>query len=123
MREKESGRGVARPRFTRRGDDDLQAAAYEEGGGEGAGSKAAPQAVHARAAMSDPRVRVALIGAGIFARETYIPNLLAHKDRVKLVAVLSRSKEPIDEALALLEDEGAGVQKFFGSDGEESFFA
>jgi predicted dehydrogenase len=73
--------------------------------------------------MSDPRVRVALIGAGIFARETYIPNLLAHKDRVKLVAVLSRSKEPIDEALALLEDEGAGVQKFFGSDGEESFFA
>jgi predicted dehydrogenase len=72
--------------------------------------------------MNDALVRLALIGAGIFARETYIPNLLAHKDRVKLTAVLSRSQSPIDEALALLEDGGNGVHKFFGCDGEENFF-
>jgi predicted dehydrogenase len=68
-------------------------------------------------------IRVALIGAGIFARETHIPNVLAHKDRVTLTAILSRSPEPIDEALALLEDGGAGVHKFYGNDGEDNFFA
>ena len=73
--------------------------------------------------MSGSLVRVAIIGAGIFARETHIPNVLANKHRVKLTAILSRSQEPIDEALALLGDEGHGVQKFFGSDGEDNFFA
>ena len=46
-------------------------------------------------------VRVALIGAGIFARETYLPNLEANKGRVKLTAILSRSA---DATLALLKD-------------------
>ena len=73
--------------------------------------------------MSCFQIRVALIGAGIFARETHIPNVLAHKNRVKLTGILSRSPEPIDEALALLGDNGAGVQKFYGSDGEDNFFA
>lgn len=67
--------------------------------------------------------RVALIGAGIFARETYIPNVQAHESRVKLTAILSRSPEPIEEALSLLKDGGSGVLKFFGSDGEDNFFA
>jgi predicted dehydrogenase len=68
-------------------------------------------------------VRLALIGAGIFARETHIPNVLAHPDRAQLVAILSRSQEPIDQALALLKDGGAGVQTFFGDNGEDNFFA
>ena len=73
--------------------------------------------------MTSSVVRVALIGAGIFARETYIPNLSAHGGRVQLVAILSRRLEPIDEAVALLKDGGAAVQKFYGDDGEEKFFA
>ena len=67
--------------------------------------------------------RVALIGAGIFVQETHIPNVLAHESRVKLTAILSRSQQRIDEALALLKDGGSGVRKFFGSDGEDNFFA
>lgn len=71
-------------------------------------------------------IRIALIGAGIFARDTYIPNLEANGSRSKLTAILSRSAEPIDEALSLLNggngDDGT-VKKYVGEEGESAFFA
>jgi predicted dehydrogenase len=69
-------------------------------------------------------IRVAVIGAGIFTRMTYIPNLLENSDRVKLTAILSRTLPPIEETLAMLDKEVADhVVKFVGSAGEEAFFA
>jgi predicted dehydrogenase len=65
---------------------------------------------------------VALIGAGIFMKETYVPNILSCEGAVRVTAILSRSEESIDEVLALLEESGSSAQKFFGSDGEDRFF-
>jgi predicted dehydrogenase len=68
-------------------------------------------------------IRVGLLGAGIFARETYIPNIEANSTRVKLTAILASSQQSVDDTLLLLKDAGSDVNKFFGSDGEENFFA
>lgn len=75
--------------------------------------------------MSEPPcvIRVALIGAGIFARQTYVPNLIMNQGRVALTAVLSRSEGPIQETLEMLGDAANRAEKFFGTDGEERFFA
>jgi predicted dehydrogenase len=75
--------------------------------------------------MSKP-VRVGLIGAGIFARDTYIPNLDANSGRARLTAILSRTPEPIEETLALLnggKGDGGTVKRYIGAEGEERFFA
>jgi predicted dehydrogenase len=69
------------------------------------------------------RVRVGLIGAGIFSRETYIPNLLANTNRVCLTAILAKTQSSIDQTLALMGPMGVDVKTFFGSDGEIDFFA
>ena len=66
-------------------------------------------------------IRVAVIGAGIFVRETYIPNLLANSTRVKLTAILSKTSASIEECLLLIKD-GGDVTRFIGSAGEEEFF-
>lgn len=64
--------------------------------------------------------RIAIIGAGIFVRETYIPNLLANTgNNVKFTAILSRSKPSVDESLALLNNENDEIKTFIGSEGEE----
>jgi predicted dehydrogenase len=73
--------------------------------------------------MDSAIVRVAVIGSGIFVRETYIPNILANSTRSKLTAILSRSVESVEEAVALLNEQGKDVLKFSGADGEEMFFA
>lgn len=67
-------------------------------------------------------IKLGIIGAGIFAKETYIPNIIANSDRVKLTAILSRSLQSIEDTLQLLET-GSEVKKFFGMDGEDNFFA
>lgn len=75
-------------------------------------------------------LRVGLIGSGIFARETYIPNILANADKVALTAVLSRTAESIEQLLQLItpscsrsnDNLSSSVQKFIGSTGEEAFF-
>ena len=68
---------------------------------------------------------MALIGAGIFARETYVPNIDAQGGaRIQLTAILSRSAGPIEETLsALKHSSGDQVLRFIGSEGEEHFFA
>lgn len=68
-------------------------------------------------------IRVAIIGSGIFMRETYIPNIDANKSRVKLTAVLSRNVESIDDALRQSSDHGENVLRFFGDSGEDMFFS
>lgn len=72
--------------------------------------------------MSNSEIRVAMIGVGIFVKDTYIPNLEANRHRVKLTAILSRRSQSIDEALQLLSDAGEGVHRFVGPEGEEEFF-
>jgi predicted dehydrogenase len=68
-------------------------------------------------------MRIAIIGAGIFVKDVYIPNINAHPDRVLLTAILSRSMESITDALLLTKDGGANVLKFAGDEGEHQFFA
>ena len=91
-------------------------------------------------------IRVALIGAGIFARETYIANIQSNGSRVRLTAILSRSPESIEDALKPLlqqnnnnNNDGSGcgsssssssssssyleVARFSGPDGEDRFFS
>lgn len=68
-------------------------------------------------------IRLGLLGAGIFARETYIPNIEANRDRVKLTAILAKSEQSIEDTLRLLKYEGNDdVTRFFGSEGENDFF-
>lgn len=74
-------------------------------------------------------MRIAIIGAGIFVRETYIPNIIANAEQVQLTAVLSRSADPIDEVISLyLAGESTTnnvikIHKFVGSEGEDVFFS
>jgi predicted dehydrogenase len=95
-----------------------------------------------------PPIRVAIIGSGIFVRDTYIPNILAHHQRIKLTAILSRTMESIESTLQLLSsnkhkdnnninnnhNNGSNnndnvyqnldndIIKYAGSNGEETFF-
>jgi predicted dehydrogenase len=73
-------------------------------------------------AMSNYVIRISIIGAGIFVKDTYIPNIEANRHRIKLTAILSRSAQSIDEVSQLLSDGGEGVQRFVGPEGEEEFF-
>lgn len=67
--------------------------------------------------------RIAIIGAGIFVRDTYIPNINNNKNDVILTAILSRSIESIDETLKLLDNKDNAISKFVGEQGEIDFFA
>ena len=95
-----------------------------------------------------PPIRVAIIGSGIFVRDTYIPNILAHHPRIKLTAILSRTMESIESTLQLLssnkykdnninnsnnintsnnndnfyENFDNDIIKYAGNNGEENFF-
>ena len=72
-------------------------------------------------------MRIAIIGAGIFVRETYVPNFIANAGRVQLTAVLSRSAGPIDEIISLYLDGTSNseikIHKFVGAGGESAFFS
>jgi len=70
-------------------------------------------------------LRVAIIGSGIFMRETYLPNIQVNASRVQLTAVLSRTAESIAEALAAWpqEPQSPAVRRYVGPEGEEAFFA
>ena len=37
-------------------------------------------------------IRLAIIGAGIFARDAHVPSLLRHPDRFEIVAIYSRTE-------------------------------
>lgn len=80
-------------------------------------------------------IRVAIIGSGIFVRDTYIPNIMAYHPRVKLTAILSRTMESIESTLQLLsinkykdnninnnDNNDNDIIKYAGSNGEEDFF-
>lgn len=54
----------------------------------------------------DNPIRLALVGAGIYARNAHLPALLALHDRIEIVAVYSRTH---DAAAALAQQCGAGV--------------
>jgi len=92
-----------------------------------------------------PPIRVAIIGSGIFVRDTYIPNLIANHSRIRLTAILSRTMESIQQTLLLLltnneqkdsnviedsnhnnaylyDNNGDDIMKYAGSEGEECFF-
>eukprot|EP01033_Poteriospumella_lacustris_P008912 gene8912-6398_t len=68
-------------------------------------------------------IRVGVIGAGIFVKETYLPLVAAHRDKVTLTAILSRSAGPIESCLEVLSEGSADVRRFVGAEGEEAFFA
>jgi predicted dehydrogenase len=42
--------------------------------------------------MSEPILRLALVGAGVFARDAHVPSLLRHPDRFRIAAVYSRTQ-------------------------------
>jgi len=73
--------------------------------------------------MNQGLIRVAIIGSGIFVRETYIPNIIANPGRVKLTAILSRSAESVAGATSLLAGQENEVLEFSGTEGEDLFFA
>ncbi len=50
------------------------------------------------------RVRLALIGAGTFARKAHVPALVALSDRFQVVAVCSRTRSSAEELAALLPE-------------------
>lgn len=64
-----------------------------------------------------------MIGAGIFAKETYFPHFNGNSSKVKLTAILSRTPESIESALQLLREGIDDVARFVGSVGEEDFFS
>jgi predicted dehydrogenase len=66
--------------------------------------------------------RIALIGSGIFAKETYIKHISEYSDKVTLTAILSRSEASIEDALTILGDKGKFVTRFFGTTAENDFF-
>ena len=43
-------------------------------------------------ATTPPPIRLALVGAGVFARDAHLPSLLRHPDRFEIVAIYSRSR-------------------------------
>lgn len=70
--------------------------------------------------------RIALLGAGIFAKETYVPLIEANKDRgVRLTACLSRSAGSVEDTISLVasEEERLAILRYSGTEGEEKFFA
>jgi predicted dehydrogenase len=69
------------------------------------------------------KIRIAVIGAGIFVQDTYIPNINSFSGRVQLTAILSRSIESVEAALRLLSSGTDAVLKFTGASGEAEFFA
>ena len=50
-------------------------------------------------AATEPPIRLALIGAGIFARDAHVPSLISHPDRFEIAAIYSRTRASA-EALA-----------------------
>lgn len=48
------------------------------------------------------RIRIALAGAGIFARDAHVPALLALQDRFEIVAIYSRTRENAESLAAAL---------------------
>ena len=44
-------------------------------------------------AATEQPIRLALIGAGVFARDAHLPSLLRHPDRFQIVAIYSRTKD------------------------------
>lgn len=68
-------------------------------------------------------IRVGIIGAGIFVKETYIPLLAANRDKVTLTAILSRSAGPMESCLETLQEGKEAVHRFVEAEGEEAFFA
>jgi predicted dehydrogenase len=67
--------------------------------------------------------RIGIIGAGIFVKDTYIPYFNKYDEHIRLTAILSRSVESINVTLGLLTDQGKGVERYVGPDGEEAFFS
>ncbi|NJN84601.1 MAG: Gfo/Idh/MocA family oxidoreductase [Caldilineaceae bacterium] len=59
--------------------------------------------------FSGPPVRLALVGAGIFARDAHVPSLLRLPDRFRIVAVYSRTHQ----AAAALAEEVPGTVAVF----------
>ena len=51
---------------------------------------------------SSSPLRLALIGAGTFARDAHLPSLLRHPDRFKIVAVYSRTQATAEALTAIL---------------------
>jgi predicted dehydrogenase len=68
-------------------------------------------------------VRIALIGAGIFARETYIQHFNQHSSDARLTAILSRSAQSIDAALAKLDQQQHQHEDVAKFTNEDEFFA
>eukprot|EP00210_Caulerpa_lentillifera_P003776 g3607.t2 len=69
-------------------------------------------------------LQAALLGAGIFARDAYLPILKAHEDKVKLVAVWSRSVKTVQSTLASSPYKHQnGVDQFTGEDGLNQILA
>ena len=67
-------------------------------------------------------IRIGVIGAGIFVRETYIPNIEDNSNLVKLTAIVSKSFESIEEVSKLLKNQDTDFRRFAGADGEDQFF-
>lgn len=71
-------------------------------------------------------MRIALVGAGIFAKETYVPLIEANKGSgVRLTACLSRSAGSVEDTISLVasEEERGAILRYSGAEGEDKFFA
>lgn len=50
--------------------------------------------------MTHPPLRIAIIGAGLFARDVHLPTLMSMPDRFQLVAICSRSQQSAEHLAA-----------------------
>lgn len=59
-------------------------------------------------------IRLALLGAGVFAKNAYIPTLAAMADRVQIVAVWSRSEGAAADLLPTVQQYWPGAKAYSG---------
>lgn len=68
-------------------------------------------------------VRLALLGAGIFAQDVYVPLLKGHAEEVTLAAVWSRSEKSVRGILPSIEEFSANVKARWGDEGLDEILA
>ncbi|CAD7698257.1 unnamed protein product [Ostreobium quekettii] len=69
-------------------------------------------------------VRVALLGAGIYARDAYVPLLLRQvPDDLQLTHVWSRSQSSVNELLPIIKESLPNVTAHWGEDGLEAILS
>eukprot|EP00898_Chlorokybus_atmophyticus_P004318 jgi/Chlat1/4888/Chrsp31S04816 len=85
---------------------------------------AAAEGVAEAAGQAPPeKVRLALLGGGMFARDTYVPILRQLRERVDLCAVWSRSESSATSILQRVQDWAPNASMHYGEDGLKTVLA